>query len=63
MTLTYPAIEAARQVLWLVTGREKSRAVALLQRRDASIPAGRVDALDSVLVADTAALGESAGAD
>ena len=46
MTLTYPAIEAARSVLWLVTGDDKPEALAKLRAGDPSIPAGRVRARD-----------------
>ena len=42
MTLTYPALEAARRILWLVTGADKREALAKLRAGDASIPAGRV---------------------
>ena len=42
MTLTYPAIDAARQILWLVTGAEKREPLAKLLAGDPSIPAGRV---------------------
>ncbi len=61
MTLTYPAIDTARRVLWLVSGAGKRDAVERLRRRDRAIPAGRVAAADSVLVADAAALGADAG--
>ncbi len=54
MTLTYPALAAARKVLWLVTGDEKRDALAKLVAGDPSIPAGRVEARDSVLVTDVA---------
>ena len=43
MTLTYPAIAAAREVLWLVTGADKPDALAKLLAGDPSIPAGRVE--------------------
>jgi 6-phosphogluconolactonase/glucosamine-6-phosphate isomerase/deaminase len=52
MTLTYPALAAARKVLWLVTGDEKRDALAKLLAGDASIPAGRVEASDAVVVTD-----------
>jgi 6-phosphogluconolactonase len=52
MTLTYPALAAARKVVWLVTGDEKREALAKLLAGDPSIPAGRVKAQDSVLVTD-----------
>ncbi|MDX6589341.1 MAG: 6-phosphogluconolactonase [Solirubrobacterales bacterium] len=57
MTLTYPAIDDARQVLWLVTGAEKREALAKLLAGDTSIPAGRVANENIVVVADEAATG------
>jgi 6-phosphogluconolactonase len=60
MTLTYPALDAARQILWLVTGAEKRDALQKLLAGDASIPAGRVRNDDMVVVADEAAVGENA---
>ena len=57
MTLTYPAIDDARRVLWLVTGAEKREALAKLLAGDTSIPAGRVANDDIVVVADEAAAG------
>lgn len=55
MTLTYPAIERARSVLWLVTGTEKAEMLGRLLARDPSIPAGRVSNLDQWVLADAAA--------
>jgi 6-phosphogluconolactonase len=55
MTLTYPALDDARQVLWLVTGAEKREALAKLLAGDPSIPAGRVANEKIVVVADEAA--------
>jgi 6-phosphogluconolactonase len=57
MTLTYPAIDDARQVLFLVTGAEKREALAKLVARDPSIPAGRIANENVVIVADQAAAG------
>lgn len=57
MTLTYPAIDAARQVLWLVTGEEKRDALAKLLDGDRSIPAGLVRNETMTVVADEAAAG------
>ena len=57
MTLTYPAINAARRILWLVTGRDKCEALASLQAGDDSIPAGRVEQAHAVVLADAAAAG------
>jgi 6-phosphogluconolactonase len=58
MTLTYPALEEARQVLWLVTGAEKREPLAKLLAGDPSIPAGRVRNEEMVVVADEAAAGD-----
>jgi 6-phosphogluconolactonase len=57
MTLTYPAIDAARAILFLVTGADKREALARLRAADASIPAGRVKRARMTIVADEAALG------
>jgi 6-phosphogluconolactonase len=57
MTLTYPAIDGARQVLWLVTGADKREALAKLLAGDESIPAGRVRNEAMTIVADEAAAG------
>ncbi len=55
VTLTYPAINAARHVLWLTTGSGKREVVRLLEDGDTGIPAGRVSAPAQVLVVDRAA--------
>jgi 6-phosphogluconolactonase len=52
MTLTYPAINRARKLLFLVTGDEKSEALRRLLAGDHSIPAGRVTGKVSFLVTD-----------
>jgi 6-phosphogluconolactonase len=57
MTLTYPAIDRARSILWLVTGSGKSAALSRLRAGDRSIPAGRVRSDRAVLLADRAASG------
>ena len=56
MTLTYPTIEAALSVLWLVTGADKPEALAKLRAGDPSIPAGRVQAREATLVASAEAI-------
>ncbi len=55
MTLTYPALDRARQILWLVTGEDKADVVRRLRDHDGSIPAGRVSDERAVLLADEAA--------
>lgn len=57
MTLTYPTLDRARQVLWLVTGDDKVDALARLRAGDRSIPAGRVTAEAQLIVADAATQG------
>jgi 6-phosphogluconolactonase len=56
MTLTYPALARARQILWLITGEDKKEALAKLLAGDSAIPAGRVEADSSVVLADRAAV-------
>jgi 6-phosphogluconolactonase/glucosamine-6-phosphate isomerase/deaminase len=55
MTLTYPALARASQLLWLVTGEDKREPLARLLAGDPSIPAGRVEAPHSLILADAAA--------
>jgi 6-phosphogluconolactonase len=55
MTLTYPAINAARRIVWLVTGEGKRDALAKLLAADPSIPAGRVENESMTVIADEAA--------
>jgi len=57
MTLTYPALNEARRILWLVTGPDKVDALKKLQAGDESIPAGRVHNDNMVVIADEAAVG------
>jgi 6-phosphogluconolactonase len=58
MTLTYPALNRARRVLWIVTGSEKLEMLRHLIDGDRSIPAGRVRRDDALLLADRAAAGQ-----
>ena len=60
MTLTFPELAAARQIIWLVTGEDKREALAKLLDGDESIPAGRVQNDNMVVVADEAAAGSAA---
>jgi 6-phosphogluconolactonase len=60
MTLTYPIINRARRILWLVTGREKLDMMIRLRDGDASIPAGRIHRDRVVIFADRAAFGNVA---
>ena len=60
MTLTYPALDRARKILWLVTGEDKVDALRRLRESDESIPGGRVSAENALVVADAAAAGSDA---
>ena len=55
MTLTYPTINRARRILWVVTGSEKVEMLRRLREGDVSIPAGRVNRDRALLLADQAA--------
>jgi 6-phosphogluconolactonase/Glucosamine-6-phosphate isomerase/deaminase len=60
MTLTYPMLNRARRIVWLVTGREKADMLARLQAGDESIPAGRIRRDQALVLADREA---AAGSD
>jgi 6-phosphogluconolactonase len=55
MTLTYPALDRAREILWLVTGTDKAPMLARLRDGDAALPAGRVRGDRAVALLDRAA--------
>ena len=58
ITLTYPMLNRARRVLWVVTGSEKIEMLRRLRDGDVSIPAGRVRREQALVLADRAALGQ-----
>jgi 6-phosphogluconolactonase len=60
MTLTYPILNRARRVLWVVTGGEKVEMLGRLRDGDVTIPAGRVRRQQAVVLADRAAAGQLA---
>ena len=57
MTLTYPTLNRALRILWLVTGDDKVDALRRLREGDPSIPGGRVSREQALVVADAAAAG------
>lgn len=59
MTLTYPALNRARQLLWLVTGDDKVHALRRLRAGDQTIPAGWISTDNALVLADAAAAGSS----
>ncbi|HEY7452714.1 MAG TPA: 6-phosphogluconolactonase [Candidatus Limnocylindria bacterium] len=60
LTLTYPVLNAAREVVFAVTGADKAATVAAI-RSGADLPAGRVRAARTTWLLDAAAAGEAAG--
>ncbi len=55
MTLTYPILNRARRILWLITGSDKAGPLVQLRDGDAAIPAGRVNPTQATVLADRAA--------
>src|SRR5262245_5949104 len=55
MTLTYPVINRARKILWVVTGNEKAKPLLQLEKADTSIPGGRIRREQALVLADQAA--------
>lgn len=52
MTLTYPALNRARRILWVVTGEDKCQMLARLSAGDSTIPAGRIERARALVLAD-----------
>jgi 6-phosphogluconolactonase len=57
MTLTYPVIDRARAIFWLVAGPGKGAALQALIAGDPRIPAGRVRQENAFLLTDQRTLG------
>ena len=57
MTLTYPLLNRARRILWVVTGAEKAEMLVRLQNADSSIPAGTIHQENALVLADRPAAG------
>jgi 6-phosphogluconolactonase len=55
MTLTYPILNRARHLLWIVTGGEKAEMLRRLVDGDETIPAGRVRQKQALVMMDRAA--------
>ena len=58
MTLTFPMLNRARSILWVVTGAEKASMLLRLRDGDVSIPAGFVVRDKALVLADRAAAEE-----
>ena len=55
MTLTYPALNRARERLWLVNGAEKAVALSALLADTGQAPAAGIDRANALVIADRAA--------
>jgi len=60
MSLTYPVLNRAAQILWVVTGSENGEALAQLLNGSTSIPGGRIRRDNALILADQAAAEKSA---
>jgi 6-phosphogluconolactonase/glucosamine-6-phosphate isomerase/deaminase len=58
MTLTCPILNRARRILWIVTGKDKIAALKRLLDGDETIPAGRIQRDNALVLADQAAAGQ-----
>lgn len=58
MTLTYPALNRAGMILWLVTGAGKTGMLERLKAADPGIPAGRVHQNHAAVLCDRDAAGQ-----
>jgi len=52
LTLTYPLINRARKILWVITGSEKKEMLQRLLAVDSLIPAGRISRKNSMILTD-----------
>jgi 6-phosphogluconolactonase len=59
MTLTYPLLNRARKILWVVTGAEKAGMLGRLCAGEVSIPAGQIASVTAVVLADRASRGDA----
>jgi 6-phosphogluconolactonase len=55
MTLTYPMLNRARMILWLIIGEDKAPMLPRLIAGDTSVPAGRIERDRAILIADRSA--------
>jgi 6-phosphogluconolactonase len=55
MTLTYPILNRARRILWIITGGEKAKMLSRLLAGDETIPAARIRRDNALVLTDIAA--------
>jgi 6-phosphogluconolactonase len=54
MTLTFPIINQAERILWLVTGEEKAEMLDRMLQADLTIPAGRISQAHAIVMTEQA---------
>lgn len=60
LTLTYPVLNRARKILWVITGAEKQPMLERLLAGDTGIPSGRIIRRAASILADQASRGSAA---
>ncbi|MFN3996462.1 6-phosphogluconolactonase [Algoriphagus sp.] len=55
MTLTYPLINQAEKILWVITGAEKAEMLDRLLHKDPLIPAGKVEQHHAIVLTEESA--------
>ena len=55
MTLTYPLINQAEKILWIVTGEEKAEMLERLLQQDSTIPAGKINQSHAIILTEESA--------
>lgn len=55
MTLTYPLINQAEKILWIITGEEKAEMLERLLQQDPNIPAGKINQSHAIILTEESA--------
>lgn len=55
MTLTYPLLNQAEKILWVVTGAEKAEMLKRLLHKDPTIPAGKIEQHHAIVLTEESA--------
>jgi 6-phosphogluconolactonase len=54
MTLTYPIINQADKILWVITGKEKAEMFDRMLKADPTIPAGKISQTQAIVITEQA---------
>lgn len=55
MSLTYPMINRAEKILWIITGEEKAEMLERFLQQDPTIPAGKIEQMHAILLTEESA--------